>query len=164
MVMSKTNAHQAIQPNEDVANIESVVDASQVEQILNSLPSDQKAILLSAMRQESFSGPLPPPQYYEGYEKVLPGSADRILTMTELQVNHRIKQEGHIVRRTLNQKLLGVIFGGFLTILILGAVVYLGMNGHDTLAGIIGTTTILGVITVFVLGVKPNSEKEEKRY
>ena len=139
----------------------SVIDESQITQILDSLPANQRTILMSAI--QSFSGPLPPPQYYEGYEKVLPGSADRILTMTELQVNHRIKQESRIVRRTLNQKLLGVIFGSILTVLILCAVVYLGMNGHDTIAGIIGTTTILGVITVFVLGVRPDAKEKEER-
>ena len=135
----------------------------QVARILNTLPSEDRAIMMAAIQQESFSGPLPHPQYYEGYEKVLPGSANRILTMTESQVQHRISIEKNIVRRSLNQKVLGMIFGGILTILILCAVVYLGLNGHDFLAGTIGTTTIIGVIVVFVLGVKPgNNNKEEK--
>lgn len=135
----------------------------QVARILNALPSEDRAIMMAAIQQESFSGPLPHPQYYEGYEKVLPGSANRILTMTESQVQHRISIEKSIVRRSLNLKVLGMIFGGLLTILILCAVLYLGLNGHDGLAGTIGTTTILGVIVVFVLGVKPGRNNKDAK-
>ena len=37
-----------------------------------------------------FAGPLPPPQLFEGYERVCPGAADRILTMAELQTRSRV--------------------------------------------------------------------------
>jgi uncharacterized membrane protein len=33
---------------------------------------------------QKFSGPLPPPELLEGYERILPGAADRILKMAEL--------------------------------------------------------------------------------
>ena len=33
---------------------------------------------------QKFSGPLPPPELLEGYERILPGAADRILRMAEL--------------------------------------------------------------------------------
>lgn len=33
--------------------------------------------------EESFEGPLPHPSILKGYEVVLPGSADRIIKMTE---------------------------------------------------------------------------------
>ena len=33
---------------------------------------------------QKFSGPLPPPELLEGYERILTGAADRILRMAEL--------------------------------------------------------------------------------
>ena len=161
--MGKTKIPQVVQNKELKPNLEQQsVDEPQLARILNSLPSSDRSILMAAIKQESFSGPLPHPQYYEGYEKVLPGSANRILTMTESQMGHRIKQEDRIVRRSLNQKLLGIIIGGLAVFFMTGAAVYLGINNHDGLAGVIGTTTILGVISVFVLGVRPGSKEKEE--
>ena len=42
---------------------------------------------------EQFSGPIPPPSIMRGYEDVLPGSADRILTMAEFGQRHRASYE-----------------------------------------------------------------------
>ena len=39
--------------------------------------------------QSEFSGPLPPPNIIKGYEDILPGAADRILSMAENQAKHR---------------------------------------------------------------------------
>lgn len=40
-----------------------------------------------------FSGPIPPPTLLEDYERALPGSADRIISMAEREQNHHHKQE-----------------------------------------------------------------------
>jgi hypothetical protein len=54
----------------------------------------QLSLLIQASRiQSSYSSPLPPPEIIEGYEKVLRGSADRILTLTEKQSEHRRELE-----------------------------------------------------------------------
>lgn len=47
-----------------------------------------------------YSGPLPPPGAMQGYEDVLPGSADRILTMAELRQ-----------RQLARYETLGLVFG-----------------------------------------------------
>ena len=159
--MTNSKKTKALPKQEEISKPYAALEQEQqVVKILDSLPKADRAVLLAAIKQESFSGPLPHPQYFEGYEKVLQGSANRILNMTEEQVKHRLTQESRIVKRSLNQKLFGMIIGGLLTILILGAVVYLGLKGHDVLAGTIGTTTIIGVITVFVLGVRPGAREK----
>lgn len=45
--------------------------------------------LLLAQRQTMFAGPLPPDGMLAGYEKALPGSADRIVKMAEKEQDHR---------------------------------------------------------------------------
>ena len=42
---------------------------------------------------EQYSGPIPPPKMFHDYEQVLPGSADRILSMAEHEQKHRIGYE-----------------------------------------------------------------------
>ena len=41
---------------------------------------------------QSFSGPLPPPEVLEHYERIAPGTAERLLAMAESQSAHR---QGH---------------------------------------------------------------------
>lgn len=62
------------------------------------------------MIQGEFSGPIPPPSIIEGYERVLPGSADRIITMAEKQSEHRQKMEEKMISAESRDSLLGVIF------------------------------------------------------
>ncbi len=42
---------------------------------------------------EIFSGPIPPPQTLQAFEKAVPGSADRILIMAENEQKHHHKIE-----------------------------------------------------------------------
>ena len=49
------------------------------------------------MAKAEFSGPIPPPSIIEGYERVLPGSADRIISMAEKQSEHRQKMEDKMI-------------------------------------------------------------------
>ena len=43
--------------------------------------------------QVDYRGPLPPPKYLEGYEKVLPGCANRLVVMAEGFAKHQQTQE-----------------------------------------------------------------------
>lgn len=60
------------------------------------IPQSSRKLVLNKfskiLRQEFhfFKGPIPPPELFEGYEKVLPGSAHRILAMAEQSLAHDI--------------------------------------------------------------------------
>lgn len=56
--------------------------------------------VISMQQVSEFSGPLPHPGILEGYEKILPGSADRILTMAEEEANHRRQIDNSIQKRS----------------------------------------------------------------
>ena len=58
-----------------------------------------------------FSGPLPPPQVLEGYERTLPGLADRITTMAEQTAQHRRDMERKREDRDTKVELRGQVFG-----------------------------------------------------
>lgn len=88
----------------------------------------------------SFAGPLPPPSLYRDYEGVLPGAADRIMTMAETEQKIRRADNSKIL---LNDTL--KISGAIIVSLgMIGAAVFCAAIGQPVLAGILGTTGVVG--------------------
>lgn len=80
--------------------------------------------------------------------------------MAELQTKHRINLESTIINEKIKQIKLGQKFGFAISLVGLGLATYLSILGHDTVAGIFATSTIVGLVVVFVIGKK--SQKEDK--
>ena len=78
-----------------------------VEQQSDDTPGQRK---LTAIRTE-WSGPLPPPQILQRYEEIVPGAADRILKMTEKQMNHRIDLEKTVIEGDAKRSYPGSLHG-----------------------------------------------------
>jgi len=105
-------------------------------------------------QSSTFVGPLPPPEILEGYNKVLPGGAERIVAMAEAQSQHRRQMEAQIISEELKQSRRGQIFGFVLALVGLGLSTLLAILGHTIVASIIGGSTIIGLAVVFVVGKK----------
>lgn len=124
------------------------------------IPKEKKQTILKAIlgvslhKSSAFSGPIPPPEILKGYGEAINNGAERIVTMAEKQSDHRIQLEDHAIREELKQSRLGQTFGFILGLVGMGLATTLAMFGHETIAGIFGTTTIIGLVTVFVLGKK----------
>lgn len=67
-------------------------------------------------------GPLPPPEDFAGYERVHPGTAERILAMAERAQMHRHKQESRTVIGEYGIRIMGQL-GALATIAMLVALV-----------------------------------------
>jgi len=74
------------------ADIADLLDNTPITpELIQDIPQDKRAELLRAMvafrleieQVEQYSGPVPHPSIVERYERTLPGSADRILSMAE---------------------------------------------------------------------------------
>lgn len=132
-----------------------------VQRVLDSLPSSERQVIALAIKRSSFKGPLPPPEVLKGYEAILPGASERILKMVEKQQDHRIAVEQAIVKERIKQSGYGQIWGGFLVTLFGIIALILGYCEHDWLAGVLGTSTIIGLATIFVLNKIPKPGKKE---
>ncbi|MDR0988847.1 MAG: DUF2335 domain-containing protein [Prevotellaceae bacterium] len=147
---------------------EGVEDITRVDEILASLPEDKKEIILAAFSKieessYSFQGPIPHPEIMRGYEEVLPGAAERLLSMAEKQQAHNMEINKTLVDKQTRLAANGQSWGGFLAILCVSISCLLGYLGHDVLAGTLGTTTIIGLGIIFVLHKKPSEKgKTEK--
>jgi uncharacterized membrane protein len=118
---------------------------------------------VSIRKASSFSGPIPPPELLKGYNEVVKDGAERIMVMAEKQSHHRMQLEDHAIKEELKQSRLGQVFGFTLGIVGLILAATLAILDHEAIAGIFGTTTIIGLVTVFVLGKKAQRQDLEDK-
>lgn len=146
--------------------VKSPVTEEELRKVLESIPEEKRNAIVSGIfamvESRQFSGPLPAPEDIAKYEKTLPGSAERILSMAEKQQEHRMESEQKIIDYKTGVGKRGQWLGFILVILCVAASGALGLLGHDWLAGCIGVTTVLGVAGVFALNKEPNAKKNEE--
>jgi uncharacterized membrane protein len=128
----------------------------EVQEILEnpSVSDEQKETLIEVtqVRSSSFSGPLPPPEILEHYNGVVENGAERIMKMAENQASHRMKLEDKAVTSQLSQSKKGQIFGFIIALLLIASSVYCAFSGYESLGKILGGSTILGLVAIFVTG------------
>jgi len=92
------------------------------------------------------SGPLPPPEILGGYEQVVPGSAQRILSMAELNQTHRHAMEAQEQRNHAHQISAGQVFAFILGAIGLTGGLILAWNGKS----FVGLTAFIGTMVMLV--------------
>ena len=107
----------------------------------------------------TFSGPLPHPEILNEYNQVLPSAAERIIAMAERQAEHRMGLEKIAIPSQIDQSKRGQTFGFILVIIALIASVILGIYGQTAASIAIGTTSIITIATIFVLGKRYQKKK-----
>ena len=130
-----------------------------VDKVLASIDPDKRNVIVSAMveMRQTFSGPLPRPADFKAYKEVLSNAPERILLMAEKQQQHRIDSEERIIKADIRESIFGQVFAVLLVVLFLAAAVYLGINGHDWLAGIVATLSAT-ISTIFYLQSTPSNK------
>lgn len=108
-----------------------------------------------------YRGPLPPAAQLKGYEDVLPGAANRIITMAEEQSAHRRQIEKQVVAARTRDSLLGIIGAVILSVLILVGGVICILANHDTAGGFIITSVLVALCTVFIKGTSLKNQSLE---
>jgi uncharacterized membrane protein len=125
-------------------------------------PAPPRIMALSASAE--FSGPIPHPALLAGYEKALPGAADRILGMAERQAAHRQELERDVVHANIASEKRGAYCG--LTVALTGFVLagFLGYSGQGVAAITAALAPVVGLTTAFIIGQnKKKAELAEKR-
>lgn len=113
------------------------------------------------IQQQSFAGPIPPPQIMEAYERILPGSADRILKMAEKQSDHRQGLENQVVAGNLAAQVRGQRYAGGLCALLFGGSIYLLSNGIQIGGLSTLALAVAGIVSTFIYG-RSRQEKERR--
>lgn len=142
---------------------ERVVEPDNITRIIQEIPSESdRKVIEAVIMERMFSGPLPPPEFLAQYKSILPDAPERIMAMAEKEQQHRHDVDNAMVKGGLKQRSRGQILGFILALLFGAASLILGLKGQTTLAGILGTTTVIGLATVFVLNKKPSKDDDQK--
>jgi|UniRef100_A0A7V6DR12 uncharacterized membrane protein len=110
------------------------------------------------------SGPLPPPELLENYERVVPGSAERILVMAENQSAHRQQLESRYLSAEIRNSLLGVIFALLLGITgpsLSGLCIYAGQGWPGAA---LGGAMLVSLVGTFIYGTKQRRIEREQKF
>jgi uncharacterized membrane protein len=98
----------------------------------------------------SYSGPLPPANQFAEYERTLPGAADRILALTEKEMEHRHQNEDVIVKKSMSLGGKGQIFAFIISFISMG-VILVSILKNQPIAAIAPTIIALtGLSSVFI--------------
>jgi uncharacterized membrane protein len=106
--------------------------------------------------RETFSGPIPHPTILEEYEKIVPGAAERIIAMAESDMKHQQEMDREELRIAESQVKRGQISAFWLTIIALAVCIFALLMGSEMAASVIAGTTIVALVTAFVIGRKDN--------
>jgi uncharacterized membrane protein len=110
-----------------------------------------------------YTGPLPPADQIRAYEEVLPGSADRILSMAERQQEHRQSLEKVTIEGDAKRSWWGMRLGFVIAVLVVGVGAGAIFTGH-ALAGFAVIVAQAAMLAgVFVYGrIDQRKERVEK--
>lgn len=111
----------------------------------------------------AFAGPLPHPAILSQYDKIVPGAAQRILTMAEEQSKHRRDLEKKVIYSdTFNSRwglLLGFIIG---LVAVIGSILII-LNGYRVEGFLINIIYIGSLVGIFVYGSRQRRKEREER-
>lgn len=103
----------------------------------------------------SFSGPLPPPPVLKQYDDLVPGSAERIIRITERALDHQIDFGSTALRAVVANTKRGQVLGFVVVIAALVCSMIALYTGHESVAQILGGGTVISLAAIFVLGRLP---------
>ena len=155
--MKKPRANRSDNPNNrDIS--EAGIEEKLEREIGSLVQSGQKKQIISRVQkiiaQEHFSGPLPHPKHLIEYDQILPGAAERILTMAEKAQIHSSQMDRLIVQAQIDDQKRGMNYGLFALFLILALATFFGYRDQPLIAGLFLGAAALSSIPVFVNGRK----------
>lgn len=125
-----------------------------------------RKVVVQAIKEE-FSGPIPHPDIIEKYERIIPGSADRIITMAEKQAAHRQAMEKKMIESESRDGLLGIIFAFLLGIgCLIACVVVVCLvpkNAGAISSAFLGVTGIGSITTGFIQSARRTKSKNDDK-
>lgn len=99
-----------------------------------------------------FSGPLPAPEALAGYDRIMPGLANRIVEMAEAYQKHQIGLERDQFKAATEFGRRGQWLGFGVALVGFAAAAYLGSLGQPAAAGVVAALDLGSIVTVFVVG------------
>ncbi|MBP8725724.1 MAG: DUF2335 domain-containing protein [Saprospiraceae bacterium] len=129
----------------------------EIQASIKKFPKEQQEkVILTIYRQisiqQTYVGPIPSPEMLSGYEEIVEGSAKLIIDKFDKQFAHRVEMEKTVIPNQVSQTTRGQWFGFIIAMTAIGWTVYLSITGHEDVAKVLGGTTMVSLVSVFVIG------------
>ena len=129
------------------------IDDNQIESTPNNQPASRQADIVPEGRQavtiaRTWHGPLPDPDSLALYEQLVPGAAERLLSVFEGQVAHRHRMESH----SSSRRNWGLAAAFVIVVLIVAAGAGLIYLGHGWAGAAVIGINVVGLAAVFITG------------
>lgn len=103
-------------------------------------------------QMEAWHGPLPPPESLKQYDIIVPGAAERILSMAEKEMEHRHRREDKTLKYNGRLIIVSTVLA-FLCVILLGGILCFAIYvKSDTGAIATATGAIAAVVGLFTYG------------
>jgi len=96
--------------------------------------------------------PLLPIEQISRLRELAPERVDWIFSQTEIESAFRRKEQQRINTMTFIERMSGLVFALLVACLGLGIAAWLATDGRELTASLIGGTTIVGLVSAFILG------------
>lgn len=116
-------------------------------------PSQQKQVVERVRQvivQKSHSGPLPSEDTVRGYEQASPGSFNRIIAMAEKDQDAVITSSTFKAKSDSDYRMACLGMGLIALLVLVGGIVYLGMNDRPAAAASIAGMGAIGIVGAFI--------------
>ena len=108
---------------------------------------------------EQFSGPMPHPKHFRDYEAILPGAAERILSMAERNLEHNIEGNKTALNAEIEDRRRGMRYGAALFgALILCAFASIFVTSNPIVPGLFLGAAAIGGVAAFIKGRNGQAE------
>jgi uncharacterized membrane protein len=139
---------------EPITQLEKVIEKEVPS--LTAIPEKDRSVLIHAILSKvsvtEYSGPFMPPDILKECEKIVPGSAKKIIDMALKDSEHQRIIEDKIVSRKLNQISAGQWFAFIIACLALIAATVAALFGQTSFAITLITIDLVGLVSVFMYG------------
>lgn len=120
----------------------------------NQKPVQHTVSTTSVQQLEIHQSPLPQPELIEQYERILPGSAERLMRLVEQEAEHRRALEKRQLASQVIETHLGQWMAFLIGIFTIGAGAYTSLHGADWPGALMGSGGVIGLVAVFIFGRK----------
>jgi len=136
-----------------------------IQNLLNLIPETKRSL---AEKQIEFlcyeyRGVIPSPDDLRKYNEIIPNGADRLTKMAEEQSAHRQNMESKVIRWQIFQSISGQWMAFIIAIFAYTLTYLLANSGNTEVACILASTTIVGLVSVFIFGKRRQKRDLEKK-
>lgn len=140
-------------PNQHDLDIIEAVKRSDVDE------KDKKDMIATL---EMYNGPIPHPKILEGYDKLDPGAAKRIINNGIEESNHRRNMEKKTVNHVARSFYFRFVLAFILALLFGFGSFYLILQGHTIIGSVFAGVTLISILGIFT-GETSNANDENNK-